>query len=146
MPLPDLFLARVLGTIRFGPSPGWRVGGHVPVAFMGMWAIVFIPTLLCARSKSYPILKAAACALSIFMGSELLAGPLDMWHATDKVSVRIGSAAVYVLAPEAILGGVLAAVAPLVYTKSFSIRFITGFGIMLLYTGALAICYLAIET
>lgn len=152
-PLPDLFLAIVLKTIRFGHAP-FRIGDEVPIAFMGMWVIVFVPILFLFAPKPLYVASlncqkncmAGIFSLLIFTVSEVVASPLELWWPTAHVSVRMGPAALYVLIPEGILGTVLVCVAPLVYEASFAVRMGVACAVMLLYTGALAISYLVIET
>ena len=107
--------------------------------------------------------QSSIISLVVFGAAEYLLYPLDLWHCTDKVQhVILGHVAVYVLPAEAILGPALVYTYRCATINSSSTKAAThqsddsaapllsivtaAIATMLLYTGALAVSYLLIET
>lgn len=105
--VPDAFLADVLGVLVFPDTGGIRLGS-VPLALAGMWTIPLFAVLWIARrvEEGRGVVPAgwvaAAVSLVIFAGAEATLWAIPIWH-TQGVA-QIGAVALFVLAPEALLG------------------------------------------
>jgi hypothetical protein len=110
--VPDWVLSQELEVLVFPDTGGPRIG-TVTGAMAGMWTIplfisVFGAEVVCSR-RGVPeddwrtrALVTSAIALALFLGSEATLWALPLWFA--KGVTQVGRVAVYVLAPEALLG------------------------------------------
>ena len=152
MPIPDLFLVKVLATLVFSPSP-LRIGGEVPAAMMGMWTIALLPVIHLANmygsnTRSRAVVGGLVAGMWFF-GSEFFCAPfLHLWHPTPKVQLLLGNVPVYVVIAEAVLG------AAVVHAEhdcrvrgggDAAGRFCGAVAVMLIYGGALAVAWLVLE-
>jgi len=152
-PLPDLFLATVLGTIEFAPGPLMLLG-VVPGAYMGMWSLLLVPLLhFCCEANHAALPRALVKAtflgtLLFWVCEEVICSFVSLWW-QKNVSVLFGSVAVYVLAAEAMLSSVVVAVGSHVVhhcpMQPPWMRFCLAAIVTLAYTGSLAIFYMLIE-
>ena len=105
--VPDAFLADVLGVLVFPDTGGPRLG-PVPLALAGMWTIPLFGIVWAAqrveqgRGVRAAAWTAAALALVAFAAAEATLWAVPIWHAEGVATV--GRVALYVLAPEAMLG------------------------------------------
>lgn len=98
--LPDWVLSAQLGTLVFPDLGGPRLGDAIPLAMAGMWVPPLFITLALARGSAG---RAAAIALAVFLGSELVAPVLELWEPGDGPT-QVAGVALYVLPAEAALG------------------------------------------
>lgn len=105
--VPDAFLADVLGVLVFPETGGPRLGS-VPLALAGMWTIPLLAVVWVARrveeGRGAVVAgwTAAALSLVVFGAAEATLWAVPIWH-TQGVA-QIGRMALFVLAPEALLG------------------------------------------
>lgn len=135
--LPDWALVDVAGVLHFPDHGVWRIGGAVPVYFMGLWIMLLFPIILISDSLRSRHVAAAALGLLAFAFCEWAARPLSLWQGQN---VRmIDGVALYVLLPEVLL--VLATLSAYRNSRGRSIiqQWFSAFGVNLLYTGALFI-------
>jgi hypothetical protein len=138
--LPDWALVDVAGVLVFPDLGQYRIGGAVPIYFLGLWMMLLFPVTLLSDSVGARYLSAALLSLLLFGFWEWAARPLDLWHGRD---VRmIGGVAVYTLLPETLLG--LTTLWAYRSTRGGGIvqRVFSAFAVNLLYTGALFIALL----
>jgi len=157
MVLPDWFLADVLGTLVFPEDGAWRIGGTVSVYMAGLWSIPLLWLLACfpapragsCEPSLLELLGAAVAALLVFGASEQLTVPLRLWLATNKVRHTAGHVALYVLPAEAALGAATLhayrTTAVVTGWTGTARRVLAAAAVALLYAGALAVSYLAVE-
>lgn len=105
--VPDAFLADVLGVLVFPDTGGPRLGS-VSLALAGMWTIPLFAIVWTAgrveegRGVVTAGWAAAALSLVVFAAAEATLWAIPIWH-TQGVA-QIGAVALFVLAPEALLG------------------------------------------
>lgn len=151
MPFPDMMLVR-LGTLEF-PHIGTPQVGGVSLFMAAMWSIPLVPVLLAggaatpgpSRASSQELMRAALAALAIFGAAEHLTHPLRLWSATAAVRHRAGRAAVYVLAPEAVLGAAALRSFRASARGGAARRALAAAGVSALYAGALVASYALVE-
>jgi hypothetical protein len=98
--LPDWVLADLVGTLAFPDCGGPRVDDVIPVAMAAMWvAPLFVAVVVAGLRPA----RAAAAALVVFAGAELLAPLLGLWEPVGDTT-RVLGVALYVLPAEAALG------------------------------------------
>lgn len=138
--LPDLALVKIAGTLTFPDHGQWRIGGGVPVYFMGLWMMLLFPVTLISDSTRSRYLTAAVLSLVLFGFWEWAAQPLGLWQAQNVHT--IAGVASYVLIPEVISG--LMTLQAYRNTRSSGIiqQVFSALTINLLYTGALFISLL----
>jgi hypothetical protein len=100
--LPDWALVSIAHTLVFPDLGALRVGGEVPVYFMGMWMTLLFPITLFANAQRSPYASAGLMSLLAFAFWEWTAPLLNIWYNRD-VS-HLGSMALYPLIPELLLG------------------------------------------
>lgn len=101
LPCADWMLVERMRTLQFPDYGAPRLGGVVPVYFMGLWIMLLWPVcwLALATRRPYPV--AAILALGGFLVWEWAARPLGLWHAVDVK--MIAGFALYPLIPEVLL-------------------------------------------
>lgn len=101
LPCADWMLAVRMGTLVFPDHGVLRLGGAVPVYFMGLWIMLLWQACWLADAMRRPYRFAAVFGLLAFLAWEWAARPLALWHA---VHVRqIAGFALYPLIPEMLL-------------------------------------------
>lgn len=101
LPCADWMLVERMQTLQFPDHGAPRLGGVVPVYFMGLWIMLLWPLCWLALATKRPYVTAAVLGLSGFLLWEWAARPLGLWHAVD---VRmIAGFALYPLIPEVLL-------------------------------------------
>ena len=146
--VPDAFLVDVLGVLAFPDTGGPRLG-PVPLALLGMWTIPLFGIVWTAqrveqgRGPRAAAWAAAAFALVAFGIAEATLWAVPIWEAQDVTVV--GRVALYVLAPEALLGA--AAYLAEGWTRGSGPLARVGAAAMvaLLYLGALGASYYVME-
>lgn len=99
--LPDLALASVAKVLVFPDLGQPRIGGEVPIYFMGMWMMLLFPIVLLANASRNKYTNAAVMAFILFVFWEWAARPLNIWYAQGvKESYGV---ALYVILPEILL-------------------------------------------
>ncbi len=139
--LPDWFLADGLGTLHFPDTGAVRVGGVIPLAMAGMWAIPLFVVYLAAHGSAA---RGAVVAFLFFLATELLAPAVDLWGPAGGVREILG-VAVYVLPAEAVLGAATVIAVRETAQRSFGVRILAALAVSTLYTGALALCWFLID-
>jgi hypothetical protein len=99
--LPDWALAGVAHMLVFPDLGSPRIGGEVPVYFMGLWMTLLFPVTLIAGAERHPYVAAGWLALPMFAFCEWFAPQLQLWYNRDVV--HVGTMAVYPLVPEMML-------------------------------------------
>ena len=99
--LPDLALVKIGNVLTFPDTSVYRIGGEVPVYFMGLWMMLLFPILLAGNARRSRYVYTGMLAFVFFALAEWVARPLGLWHAHG---VRTGyGVALYVLIPEMLL-------------------------------------------
>lgn len=99
--MPDWALTAIAGTLVFPDLGVIRIGGEVPVYFMGMWMALLFPITLYAGAQRHPYVVAAWLSLPAFALCEWAAPRLQLWFSHDVV--LLDGMALYPLIPEAML-------------------------------------------
>jgi hypothetical protein len=138
--LPDWALVQIAGVLNFPDHGQWRIGGTVPVYFMGLWMMLLFPVTLVSDSMRSRYLAAAILSFLLFGFWEWAAQPLQLWQAQNVRT--IAGVAIYVLIPEVFLG--LVTLQAYRNTRSSGIiqQVFSALAVNLLYTGALFISLL----
>ncbi|WCL49042.1 DUF6989 domain-containing protein [Leptospira sp. GIMC2001] len=145
--LPDWFLSQVLGVLIF-PDDGFPKIGTVSAYMAGLWTI---PLFISVVSAQYVHEKLGGnlhiitgfIALAIFWISEETMHMIPVWIAKDVE--LIGSAAIYVLPAEFMLGVFFSYILQQAKFAKFTSRVVLAFSVSIFYTGALSFFYLMIQ-
>ncbi|GAB5537632.1 MAG: hypothetical protein Rubg2KO_38810 [Rubricoccaceae bacterium] len=141
---PDAFLASILGTLHFPDTGGPRLGS-TPLAMAGMWTIPLWVSLFTARQldrgdrRRGTWIAALVCGL-VLVSSEATLWAVPIWEATGGVT-RVGRVAVYVIAPEVLLGAVAYFAYMNTRDQSWTIKGAAAGLVSLVYLGALCASY-----
>jgi hypothetical protein len=135
--VPDWFLADALGTLDFPDTGGIRVGGVIPLAMCGMWALPLFLVVLIARDS---VARGALAALVLFLGTELAAPTAGLWEPVGGVT-KIAGVALYVLPAEAVLGAATVLAVRVTRDRPLGERALAAAAVSTLYTGALVLCW-----
>lgn len=141
--LPDWALVRVTGVLVFPDLGQPRIGGDVPIYFLGLWMMLLFPLLLIGHSSRHPYLVTGTLALALFGFWEWAARPLQIWYNRDVLA--IDGMALYPLVPEMLL-----ALSALWAYRHFGrgpvpARIAVALGINVFYAGACLLSLLAVE-
>ncbi|MDO8187863.1 hypothetical protein Q5424_11810 [Conexibacter sp. JD483] len=155
--LPDWVLAAEIGTLRFPPIGGPRIDDAIALAMGGMWVpplfvVVATARELAARPASRRsavpapagAALAAALALAVFLGTELLAPVLDLWEPVGDTT-QVAGVALYVLPAEAALGWAAATAFALTRAKGRAAQIAAALAVSTFYTGALVLCHFLLD-
>ena len=100
--LPDWTLVRISETLVFPDHGIARIGGDVPVYFMGLWIMLLFPiTLFADATNRARYLVAARLALLLFGAAEWAAPMLQLWQPRNIDTVA--GVALYTLPAEILL-------------------------------------------
>ena len=101
LPCADWMLVERMGTLYFPDHGIARLGGAVPVYFMGLWIMLLwqVCWLAMATTRPYPVV--AVLSLAGFVTWEWAARPMNLWHAQNVLQVE--GFAIYPLIPEMLL-------------------------------------------
>ncbi len=141
--VPDWVLVEVTRTLVFPDHGSPRIGGAVPVAFMGMWLMALLPLVLIAQSSRRPYLTMGLLSLLVFTFWEWAARPLRLWHGQNVWLVY--GVAVYTLLPEVLLGLMTLTAYRSLRSAGPAIRLLGALGVSVFYAGALVISLLLTE-
>jgi hypothetical protein len=134
---PDWALVQIGNVLSFSDHGVWRIGGAVPLYFMGLWIMLLFPITLISDSNRSRYLIAGILSLLLFGFWEWAAPMLELWH---PLNVRVvAGVAVYVLIPEVFLGLVTLQVYRRTKDSGIIQQVFSAFAVNLLYTGALFI-------
>lgn len=139
--LPDWALAEIPRVLVFPDHGQYRIGGSVPIYFMGMWMMLLFPILLISdASRHNRYFLAALLSLLLFTFWEWAAKPLHLWHG-QNVEMFQGFA-LYPLIPEMLL--VMGALWMYRNTQDHGViqRVFSAFSVNLFYTGSLFVSLL----
>lgn len=140
LPAADWMLVERMQTLFFPDHGIPRLGGAVPIYFMGLWIMLIWQVLWFAQLTARPYLVTAILAFCGFLFWEWAAHPMALWQAND---VRmVADFALYPLIPE-----VLLCLASLFMWRQLKQapryqQVIGGLGLTVFYTGALALALL----
>lgn len=136
--LPDWALAEIPQVLVFPDLGQYRIGGVVPVYFMGLWIVLLFPVLLISNSlRRSRYLVAGLLSLLLFTFWEWAAGPLNLWHGQNVAMIQ--GVALYTLVPEMLLGVIALWMYRNTQDSNPIQRLFSALGVNLLYTGALFI-------
>lgn len=141
--LPDWALVRVAGVLAFPDLGQPRIGGDVPIYFLGLWMLLLFPLVLQGLTRRWAYLTTALWALPLFALAEWAARPLQLWG--NHGVVAIDGMALYPLLPEVLLA--LAALWAYRQFRQSSIaaRIVAALAVNLFYAGACFLSLLATE-
>jgi hypothetical protein len=148
--LPDWFLSAQLHVLHFADTGAPRIG-TVPVFMAGLWTVPLFLTVLCAQQVAarrpegdgLAALVGAAVATALFVGSEATLWAVPIWEARGVT--QVAHVALYVIAPEALLGWATVVAWRETRTRSFVRAVGAAALVSTLYTGALALAYFLLE-
>lgn len=135
--LPDWALVQIAGVLSFPDHGAYRIGGAVPVYFMGLWIMLLFPITLISDSFRSRYFTAAVLSLLLFAIVEWAAQPLQLWQPRNVRT--IAGVATYVLIPEVFLGLVTLKAYRDTRGRGIIQQMFSAFAVNLLYTGALFI-------
>lgn len=139
--LPDWVLSAQLGTLVFPDLGGLRLDDAIPLAMAGMWVPpLFIVLALAGGSPA----RAAALALGVFLGSELLAPVLELWE-PGGAPTQLAGVALYVLPAEAALGWATAVAFNATADARWPARVSAALAVSTFYLGALVMANFLID-
>jgi hypothetical protein len=141
---PDWFLSSQLDVLVF-PNTGGPFIGTVPLFMAGMWTIPLLLIVYIGRRVPPPYANWAVIAVSaiLFLGSEATLWVLPVWYAQHVT--QIFHVAIYLIAPEILLGLYTFYAAEWVREKSLGYRLGAAFTVMITYLGNVSLFYLIIE-
>lgn len=141
--LPDWALVEVTQTLVFPDHGLYRIGGAVPVCFLGLWTPALFPIVLLAQASRQPYFVAGALSLALFAFWEWAAVPLQIWEPRNVTMVN--GVAIYVLLPEVLLGMATLHAYRRLRDASLLQRVTGALGVPVLYAGALLLSLLLTE-
>lgn len=139
--LPDWALADIARVLVFPDHGQYRIGGTVPVYFMGMWIMLLFPILLLSdASRHSRYFLAAILSLLLFTFWEWAARPLHLWHGQNVAMYQ--GIALYPLIPEMLLGLTALWMYRNTQDQNPVQRVFSAVGVNLFYTGSLFVSLL----
>ena len=135
--LPDWALVQIAGVLSFPDHGAYRIGGAVPVYFMGLWIMLLFTITLISDSFRSRYFTAGVLSLLLFAIVEWAAQPLQLWQPHNVHTVA--GVATYVLIPEVFLGVMTLKAYRNTRGDGFIQQMFSAFAVNLLYTGALFI-------
>lgn len=140
LPCADWMLVERMGTLTFPDHGIARIGGAVPVYFMGLWIMLLWQVCWLAMATKRPYASVAVLSLAGFLIWEWAARPMNLWHAQDVK--QIAGFALYPLIPEVLLSMLsLWAWRTLKHEGALQ-RIFGALGIAVFYAGALSLSLL----
>jgi len=140
LPCADWMLVREMQTLVFPDYGVPRLGGAVPVYFMGLWIMLLWPVIWLALHTSWPMAAVAVLSLAGFALWEWAARPMQLWHAVGVQ--QVAGFALYPLIPEVLLSMAALWLWQRVGHDARVVQIITALGLTVFYTGALALALL----
>ena len=142
LPFADWMLAERMGTLIFPDHGVPRLGGEVPLYFMGMWIMLLWPLCWLAEQQRRPYVFISIAALLAFLIWEWAARPMELWHAQNVL--QIAGFALYPLPAEMALAALCLWSWRQLQNAPRVQQVIGGVSISIFYSGALAISLLLI--
>lgn len=140
LPCADWMLVERMQTLQFPDHGAPRLGGAVPIYFMGFWIMLLWPLLRLAQAWRHGYLWTGASGLLAFVIWEWAARPMALWHAVDVT--QIAGFALYPLLPEAALCMLALWAWRQLRHQTALARLIAGLAIAVFYAGALSLALL----
>lgn len=142
--LPDWALVQIAGVLSFPDHGVYRIGGAVPIYFMGLWIMLLFPVTLVSDSFRSRYFTAGVLSLLLFGLAEWAAQPLQLWQPHNVRT--LGGVAIYVLVPEVFLGVMTLKAYRNTRGDGIIQQMFSAFAVNLLYTGALFIGLLLVRS
>jgi hypothetical protein len=146
--IPDWFLSAQLNVLVF-PTDGSPMIGTVPVYMAGLWSIPLFALVYVGCRIEEKRSQLAALAAIMFMSvlvfgvSEATMWTVGSWYAQNVA--MLGHVAIYVMVPEAVLGGSTYALFSMIRTAEHWRKIFWGYVIMVIYLGNSALFYFLVE-
>lgn len=140
LPCADWMLVERMGTLTFPDHGIVRLGGAVPVYFMGLWIMLLWQVCWLAMATRRPYAAVAVLSLGGFLIWEWAARPMNLWHAQDVLQVQ--GFAIYPLIPEMLLAIGALWLWNTLKNKPYKQQFLGALALAVFYTGALSLSLL----
>lgn len=140
LPFADWMLVERMGTLYFPDHGIPRIGGAVPVYFMGLWIMLLWQVLWFAQLTKRPYLVTALLSFGGFLFWEWASHPMALWQANDVL--KIADFALYPLIPEVLLSLGALFFWRLLKNAPRHQQVLAAFSLTIFYTGALALALL----
>lgn len=141
---PDWVLVAITETLHFPDHGIARIGGAVPVYFMGLWMMILFPvTLLADATGGVRYLVAAVLGAVAFTLAEWMAAPLGLW--VPRNIDTVGGMAIYPVPAEILLCLVCLWLYRTTQGQPWLSRWLAAATIPVTYTGALMLSLLALR-
>lgn len=140
LPCADWMLVERMGTLTFPDHGIVRLGGAVPVYFMGLWIMLLWQVCWLAMATRKPYGVVAALSLGGFLIWEWAARPMNLWHAQDVLQVQ--GFAIYPLIPEMLLAIGALWLWNTLKNKPYTQQFLGALSLAVFYAGALSLSLL----
>lgn len=140
LPCADWMLVERMGTLSFPDHGIVRIGGAVPVYFMGLWIMLLWQVCWLAIASKRPYTTVAVLSLAGFLIWEWAARPMNLWHAQDVK--QIAGFALYPLIPEVLMSMLSLWVWRTLKHADALQRICGALGIAVFYAGALSLSLL----
>jgi hypothetical protein len=142
--LPDWVLVAITETLYFPDHGIARIGGAVPLYFMGLWMMILFPVTLVADAAGPPrYLVAAVLGGVAFTVAEWMAAPLGLWVPRNVETVA--GMATYPIPAEILLCLVCLWLYRATRGQPWPGRLLAAATIPVTYTGALMLALLALR-
>jgi hypothetical protein len=142
--LPDWVLVEVTQTLYFPDHGIARIGGAVPLYFMGLWMMLLFPVTQLADAAGtwrYPLVLALGGLA--FAAAEFAAAPLQLW--VPRGVDTVAGMAVYPIPAEMLLCLLALWLYRLTRHSPWTTRLLAGLSLPITYTGALMLALLFME-
>lgn len=143
LPLADWMLVERMRTLVFPDHGIARIGGAVPVYFMGLWIMLLWQVCWLAGTVRHSYRFAAIVSLLAFLVWEWAARPMHLWHAVGVK--QVAGFALYPLIPEMLLGMSALWMWRQCGHAAWPKRVAAGISISVFYAGALSLALLWIK-
>lgn len=140
LPCADWMLVERMGTLYFPDHGIPRLGGAVPLYFMGLWIMLLWQVCWFAMATPRPYPVVALLSLAGFVVWEWAARPMNLWHAQDVLQVQ--GFALYPLIPEMLLAVGALWLWQTLRHKSIWQQIYGGLSLAVFYAGALSLSLL----
>jgi len=140
LPCADWVLVERMGTLNFPDHGIPRLGGAVPIYFMGLWIMLLWQVLWLAQHTARPYLWTAVFSFVGFVFWEWASHPLALWQPLGVQ--QIAGFALYPIIPEVLLSLAALFFWRLLKHEGLFAQVVAALGIAVFYTGALALSLL----
>ncbi len=142
LPCADWMLVVRMGTLTFPDHGIARLGGAVPVYFMGLWMMLLWQVCWIALATRAPFVVAALLSFAGFVVWEWAARPLQLWHAVGVKT--LAGFALYPLIPEVLLALAALWMWRTLADANWPARVLGALSVAVFYAGALSLALLVI--